>query len=221
MLWRFEEANFPNPKEIAFSCDQNNIDGTSSVLVSWKIEFSESETSFCRSAKVNEAISVLPTMENRIFRIRNKSPFHRTKATFKQFSAFWRPQKRIFRIGKKSLFCYAKANFQYYDALKKRIFHIRKKTLFQDAKTTLTRILALWCLQKLNFPNQKQKSILHAAKQTWSNFLCFDAMKKRVFRIQTKSLFHGAKKLWRDFQLFGALKEGNFTNVKEIAFSWR
>ena len=206
-LWR---SDFPNPKDFAFSWHQNDIDGTSSVLASWKIEFSESETyRFVAAPREHVAISVLPTLEHRNFRIGNKSPFHGSKATFKQFCA---PSKTNIPNRKEISFLLRESKVSVSWRSEKANFPNPKEIAFSWRQNTLSRIPAFWCLEKLNFPNPKQ---------TWSNFLCFDAMKKRVFRIRTKSLFHGAKKLWRDFQLFGALKEGNFTNVKEIAFSWR
>ena len=97
MFWRSEESNFPNSKEIAFSLHQN-IDGTSSVLASWKIEFSESETyRFVRAPKEHEAISVLPPLENRIFRIRNKSQL---SSNFLRFGAF----KNVYSESEKNRF---------------------------------------------------------------------------------------------------------------------
>ena len=79
LFWQPEDANFPNPKKIPFSWHPNDIDGTSSVLASWKIQFSESDTyRFVGATKEHEAISVLPPQENQIFWIRNKSPFHGT-----------------------------------------------------------------------------------------------------------------------------------------------
>ena len=44
VFWRTEKVNFPNPKEIAFSWRQHNLDDNSSLLVRWKIEFSKPET---------------------------------------------------------------------------------------------------------------------------------------------------------------------------------
>ena len=63
------------------------------LLAFWrpkKSNFFESDTyRFVGTSKEHEAISVLPPLENRIFRIINKSPFHDNKASFKEFSAFW------------------------------------------------------------------------------------------------------------------------------------
>ena len=234
-LWRLEKANFSKAKEIAFSWHQITLKQflrfwllKKRIFRIWKNRFFVVPKQPCTNFQCYDA------PKKRIFQIGKKSLFHCAKTNWREILASWCPENTNFPNAKQITFSWRQSkleaifsdltswkseftksernrffmeskffwrDYQRFGAIRMRIFRIRKKSLFHDAKITLTRILVFWCLEKLT--------------------PCFDAMKKRVFRIRRKSLFHGAKKLWRDFQLFGALKKCNFTNVKEIAFSWR
>ena len=143
--------------------------------------------------------------------------------TLTRFVAFWRPEKANFSNPKKIAFSERQNNF--------------------DA---ICRILAPW---KSEYSESERNRFFVAPKQHIKNIECYDALKKRIFRIRKKSLFHGTKttltgllafwrpkksnffrighvslcrnvkRTWSDFR-FATLGKPNFPNHKQISFSW-
>ena len=125
-----------------------------------------------------------------------------------------------------------------------------EKSLFRCAKATLQKFSVLWRSEKANFPNRKEipfslsqnkldgnSSVLVPWKnefsecetnhfilvpnQTWNNFLSFDVLKLRIFRIRSKSLVHGVKILLTRLSEFWRHQNANFPNAIEIAIWFR
>jgi len=185
---------------------QNNLDAISSVLVTWKGDFSEPVRNSFFSWKGD-------------FSNRKGDSFSGRQNNLDAISSVLATWKTIFRNRKVTLFQLKSRFSEPVLTTWKSIFPELKENAFSLEKAISRTEGKCFFFRKGDCPVPERGRFCRAPEQPWRNFERLGDLKKRVFRMWKKELFQLKRRFSRTWK--GTLFQGARTTLTQFRASWR